>query len=73
MLSEAETKRIQDCVNGCQGIGNPLALNELINALANLIDLWANGRPVPPDAPEVEGLRQALQALQFSPPPDEER
>jgi hypothetical protein len=71
VLSEEESQRIQDCVNGCRGIGNPLGLPDLIVALDAVLRRLEQDGHLANEAVEVQELWQAVINLQPTPPPED--
>ena len=71
-ISDDEKQRIVDCVNGCAGLGNPLALPDLIIAVGELIEALEAGRQIGMDDAEAQSLMDAVAMLEPTPPPHED-
>lgn len=54
-VSEANAQRIVDCVNGCKGIENPLAVPDMYEALKEMND----GNFLDPDLEAFKALTKA--------------
>ena len=67
-LTPDEQQRLMDCVNGCLGIGNPLALRDLLVALMNLAEAWGTGQVIGREDPEALQLIAAVMKLELDDP-----
>ena len=70
-LTPEEQQRILDCVNGCEGIGNPEAIICLLAALHELGEAWTMGRAISANDAEAEMVMDAVAKLKLQLPPDQ--
>ena len=72
-LTPQEQQRIVDCVNACQGLGNPAGIRELLEAVDGLLVAWNEGQSIARDDAEAQQLRAAVLNLDPQSMTDEER
>jgi hypothetical protein len=70
-LTPDEQRRILDCVEACDGIGNPRAIVCLLAALHELGEAWTQGRLISGNDAEAEMVMDAVAKLELQLPPDQ--